>query len=76
MPKSEHVSEQDLDLYLTGRLPKGKDSALDTHLGECKPSVVKLSATVTLGTACPRLKASTSASNFTTPSRQLIRDGK
>ncbi len=43
MATSEHVYEQDFELYLTGRIPNGKASVIEAHLGECESCVVKLS---------------------------------
>jgi hypothetical protein len=40
---SEHVYEQDFELYLTGLIPNGKASVIEAHLGECESCVVKLS---------------------------------
>jgi hypothetical protein len=43
VPNSEHVYEQDCELYLAGFLPIGKHSVLEARLDEGKPRVFALS---------------------------------
>ena len=43
MPNSEHVYEQDCELYLAAFLPIGKHSVLEARLGDSKPRVFALS---------------------------------
>jgi len=45
MPKCEHVSEQQLELYLTGRLLDIQKTVIEVHLHECRSCVIKLSET-------------------------------
>lgn len=40
--QSEHIDEKDLDLYLKARLGDPSVSAIDIHLGGCRPCVDRL----------------------------------
>jgi anti-sigma factor RsiW len=42
--RNEHFCEEDMELYLTGRLLHKKASALEAHLGNCKRCAVGLNA--------------------------------